>query len=103
MINSMYSKLLVAIVALAASGTLMWLWKVKSGLQMTFYAALIALLVAIYWGLKYALLSGRLMINKSGHIEWNSSAGYGKGGAKADGKDAEPAAVDGAVKPPVDG
>ena len=31
------------------------------------------MLVAIYWGMEYALLSGRLTISKSGHIDWNAS------------------------------
>ena len=35
---------------------------------MTLYYSLGALLVAIYFGMQYALLTGRLRINEQGHI-----------------------------------
>ena len=69
----MYSKLLVAAVALVAGAALLWMWSEFGARQMTFYAALVALLVAIYWGVEYALLTGRFIISKSGHIDWNPS------------------------------
>jgi hypothetical protein len=69
LVHTMYSKLLVAIVALAAGGALLWMWRSLGAMQTTFYAALVALLVAIYWGVEYALLTGRLIISKSGHID----------------------------------
>ena len=80
--SSMYSKLLVVVVSLASTGVLLWMWRTMSGRQITFYSALIALLVAIYWGVQYALVSGRLMINKSGRIEWKSADAFGKGSSK---------------------
>ena len=75
LIHTMYSKLAVAAVALVVGGVLLWMWKSPGALQMTFYSALVALLVAIYWGVEYALLTGRLIISKSGHIDidWNAS------------------------------
>ncbi len=83
LVKAMYSKLLVVAVALASAASLLWMWKTTTGWQTTLYLALVALIVAIYWGVQYALLSGRLMINKSGHIQWHSSAGYGNGASKA--------------------
>jgi hypothetical protein len=64
---------------------------------MTYYSGLIALLVAIYWGMEYALLSGRLTISKSGHIDidWNRSP-HGRRGAA-------PAETDTAANPPTEG
>ena len=82
LIRTMHSKLAVALMALATGGALFWMWKELDAMQMTYYSALIALLVAIYWGMEYALLSGRLTISKSGHIDidWNASP-HGKGAA----------------------
>ncbi|MBN1394454.1 MAG: hypothetical protein JW959_05485 [Pirellulales bacterium] len=91
LISSMYSKLLIALVALAVAFCQFWMWKTMTGLQITFYSALIALLVAIYWGLQYALLSGRLAINKSGHIEWHSPPGNSKVDKRTDQKNADDA------------
>jgi len=71
LVGTMYSKLLVAAVALFAGAGLLWMWSAFGARQMTFYAALVALLVAIYWGVEYALLTGRFVISKSGHIDWN--------------------------------
>jgi len=75
LIQTMRSKLSVAIVALASGGGLLWLWKDFNATDATFYTALVALLVAIYWGVEYALLTGRLIISKSGSIDidWNAS------------------------------
>jgi hypothetical protein len=75
LIGSMYSKLTVAIVALVTGAALLWMWKALDVTEMAYYSALVALLVAVYWGMEYALLSGRLTISKSGHIEidWNKS------------------------------
>ncbi len=69
--GAMYSKLLVALVALAAAAVLMWIWK-TTGWRLTYYSSLVALLTAIYWGLEYAIVSGRLAINKTGGIVWKS-------------------------------
>ena len=73
LIRTMASKLLVALVALLAGGGLLWMWRLAGAEQLTFYSGLLALLIAIYWGVEYALLTGRLIISKSGSIDWNSS------------------------------
>ncbi len=74
LISRMRSKLIVAVVGLITGIALLWMWKTLSTSQMAFYSSLMALLVTIYWGVEYALLTGRLIISKSGHIDidWNS-------------------------------
>jgi len=74
LVSSMFSKLFVTGVALFAGAVLLWQWKSSSGWELTFYAGLIALLIAVYWGVQYALLTGKLIISKSGHIDWNISS-----------------------------
>ncbi len=67
LVSTMYSKLLVAAVALAACGGLSWMWMPSMPGDVTFYAVLLALLVAVYWGywgVHYALLTGRLVCDK---------------------------------------
>jgi hypothetical protein len=71
LIRTIRSKLTVAAVALFSGGALWWMWNFCGAGKMTFYSALLALLVTIYWGVEYALLTGRLIIRKSGHIDWN--------------------------------
>jgi len=73
LIRIMYSKLVVAVVALLSGAALLWMWNsIQTGNQ-TFYSSLAALLIAIFWVLEYAILTGRLFVSKSGHIDWNSS------------------------------
>jgi hypothetical protein len=73
LVQTMVSKLVVAVVAMLAGGGLLWMWKLAGAEQLTFYSGLLALLIAIYWGVQYALLTGRLIISKSGSIDWNPS------------------------------
>lgn len=69
LIRTIYSKAAVALVGLAAAGWLFWMWSGTEAMQITFYSALVAVLVAIYWGVQYAILTGRLIISNSGHID----------------------------------
>ncbi len=73
LVDTMYSKLAMAGVALGSSIALFWFWTTSRGLELTFYTALVAVLVALYWGVEYALLTGKLIISK-GHIDidWNA-------------------------------
>jgi hypothetical protein len=77
LISNMYSKLVVALVALAAGGGLLWMWKAAWAVEMAYYSASVALIVALYFGVEYAMLTGRLRVSKSGHIDihWNGLAG----------------------------
>ncbi len=75
--RTMRSKLMVAVVAVLVGAGLLWMWRSLDASQLTFLSSLAALVVAIYWGAEYAVLTGRLIVSKSGHIHWNSSP-YGK-------------------------
>jgi len=75
LIRSMRSKLLVTGVALASGALLLWFWKTSCVRDVTLGAALVAWLAALYWGMQYALLTGRLIISKSGGIDWNYAKG----------------------------
>ncbi len=72
----MYGKLTVTFVALVAGVGLFWMWKEFGACKLTLYGSLVAIVVAIFWGMEYALLSGRLIVNKSGHlnIDWKRSS-----------------------------
>jgi hypothetical protein len=73
LIRTIYSKLAVAVVAFLSGAVLLWMWNsIQTGNQ-TFYSSLAALLIAIFWVLEYAILTGRLFVSNSGHIGWNSS------------------------------
>jgi len=73
LIRTMYSKLVVAVVAFLSGAALLWMWDSMQAGNQTFYSSLAALLIAIFWGLEYAILTGRLFVSKSGRIDWNSS------------------------------
>ena len=60
-------------VSLCAGGWLLWAWKSLMSWEATFYAALVALLTAVYWGVQYALVTGRLIVNQAGYIKLNSA------------------------------
>ena len=68
LVNAMYSKLTVAGVALVASIGLFWMWGQFGACKMTLWSSLVAIVVAVFWGLEYALLTGRLIVKKSGHL-----------------------------------
>ena len=73
LVNNMYSKLVVAIVALVTGMVLLWMWLQLDTKEITFYSAVMAFFVAAFWGIQYARLTGRLIVNKSGtiNIDWN--------------------------------
>ena len=79
LVRAMYSKLTVMFVALIAGVGLFWMWKEFGACKLTLWASLAAIVVALFWGLEYALLTGRLMVNKKGHIniEWKASSHHG--------------------------
>ncbi len=62
------SKSIVTVVALAAAGGLFWHWYAHHAGNIVAYAAGLSLLAALYWGLQYAVLTGRLIINRAGGI-----------------------------------
>jgi len=78
LVGRMHSKLIVAAVAFTACGGLFWMWQRTAPGEVTFYAALFALLVAVYWGVHYALLTGRLIVSRLGYVARDSSTGRGR-------------------------
>ena len=76
LIDTMRSKLVMAMLALAAGGGLFWMWQRYGAVEMTLFYSLAAVVVAIYFGVQYALLTGKLRINEQGHlnIDWRAFA-----------------------------
>lgn len=65
------SKLMVALVAVVACACLGWIWRAYGRHDATLAAAGLSLLVACYWTVQYAVLTGRLNITRTGHLDWN--------------------------------
>jgi len=65
------SKLMVALVAVVACACLGWTWHAYGQHDATLAAAGLSLLVACYWTVQYAVLTGRLSITRTGHLDWN--------------------------------
>jgi hypothetical protein len=85
LVRAMYSKLTVTSVALVAGVGLFWTWKEFGACKLTFYSSLVAIIVAAFWGLEYAHLTGRMIVNKSGHlnIDLKGSSSRGAGAASS--------------------
>lgn len=69
------SKLVVATVALLAGGALLWLWFSGAAGKLPFHAAMVSFLVALAWGIQYALPAWRLIASRSGHLRWKAKRG----------------------------
>ena len=87
LVRAMYSKLTVTFVALGAGVGLFWTWKAFGACKLTLYSSLVAIVVAVFWGLEYAHLTGRLIVKKSGHldIDWKGSSSRGTDAASSGG------------------
>jgi hypothetical protein len=70
------SKLLVTVVALTASVVLFWHTRMHNGTKLEVIAAVLGLLIALYWGLQYAVLTGRLIVNRTGGITLRKHHGH---------------------------
>lgn len=70
-IRSRRAKLAVTGVSLAVGAGLGWMWWAHGAGEVTLYSALASLLVALFWGIQYAVLTGRLALSRSGHLDWN--------------------------------
>ena len=75
MVSAKRSNLLVAIAGLVVGGALLWMWWAMKTGDLTFYSAMVSSLVALFWGVRYAVLTGRLIVSKSGRLDWKSSKG----------------------------
>ena len=66
------AKLLVTLLALSCGAAMIWMWRFFQAGEVTLYGGLACLLVAIFWGMHYAILTGKLIVNRSGHLQWKS-------------------------------
>ena len=73
LLRALYAKLMVTSVAVIVGVALLWMWNTMGCASNTFYAALAALMVAVLFGIEYAVLTGRLIVNQSGHLDWKSA------------------------------
>jgi hypothetical protein len=70
MIRLTRTKLMIALAGMLAGGALLWMWSAWGLKEVVLSGGLLALMVTLIWGIEYALLSGRLLINKKGHFDW---------------------------------
>ncbi|MHB1035769.1 MAG: FHA domain-containing protein [Pirellulales bacterium] len=68
LLTARYGKLLVAIMGLVCGIVLFNLSALMGDL--TYYAAMMGFLVAVYWGLQYAVLTGHLRVSPGGRFSW---------------------------------
>lgn len=66
------SKLAVLALALASGSALVGLWWHLGAGDLAYYTALVCYLVAVVWGIQYAVLTGRLIVSRSGHLGWHA-------------------------------
>ncbi|MEE9603889.1 MAG: hypothetical protein V3V75_11325 [Thermoguttaceae bacterium] len=69
MTSTKRGKLLVAVVSLLVGVMLAWMWWEFGLAKLTYYAALVSFLVALLWGTEYAIITGKMIINRSGHLD----------------------------------
>ena len=65
-------KLLVTVVGLLTCTALLWLWRSPGTSNVTGYAILASLLVAILWGTRFANMAKHVMVDRLGQREQNS-------------------------------
>lgn len=58
LVKSVNAKLAVVVVALATAGVLFWRWVAVPGSTMHYYMGLAVILIAVLWGVQYAVLAG---------------------------------------------
>jgi hypothetical protein len=69
MILTIRTKLLTMGLGLAAGGAMFWLWRRPGANALTLYGAAASFVVAMVWGIEYAVLTGRLIIGKAGRMQ----------------------------------
>jgi len=83
-------KLIVAIIALTCSGWLLGTWCFGNGNRVALWGGSLGLVAALLWGIQYALVTGRILVNRGSHLQWASSARRETGGKSADPRDGTP-------------
>ena len=66
-------KLILTLLSLFVSGLLLARWWMAGGNTIMFYSALTCFVVALFWGIQFAVLTGRMIVNKSGNLDWPSA------------------------------
>ncbi len=66
------TKLLIMAVGLAVGGALTWFWWAMNGGDIALYSAFVCFLVVVLWGIQYAILTGKMIINRTGSLDVNS-------------------------------
>lgn len=96
-----WTKLAVALTGLGLGLVLLTMWQRGAAGAVSYYGGLVGLLVALVWGLQYAVLSGRLIVNRFGSLELNrpepATAQPAESGLADQGPAEAPAAQDAAV------
>ncbi|MCR4413559.1 MAG: hypothetical protein NUV77_14150, partial [Thermoguttaceae bacterium] len=65
-------KLAVTLGSAAVGSLLVAVWTWRGAGEVAYYAGLVSYLIAVLWGLQYAVLTGRLIVSRSGHLAWRS-------------------------------
>ena len=73
MVATIRTKLLTMVLGLAAGGAMVWLWRRPGANALTIYGAAASFVVAVVWGIEYAVMTGRLIIGKAGRMEWKGN------------------------------
>jgi hypothetical protein len=63
-------KLVGVVLSLLCSGAMIWMWLYFGAGELTFYTGLVGLLIALSWAVQYAMLTGRLIVSRSGRVQW---------------------------------
>jgi hypothetical protein len=74
LISATRVKLMVAVVALAAGGGLLSFYFSGTTTPWILYAGVAAFLIGLFWAVQYAILTGRLVVSRSGHLETRAHA-----------------------------
>ncbi len=68
--SSAISKLLVSVLAGIVGAGFLLMWNIRGrSHDLDFMTAMVSLAIALFWGVQYAVLTGRLIVNKSGRLE----------------------------------
>ncbi len=78
-------KLAVTLVSAAVGSLLVAWWTWRGAGEVAYYAGLVSYLIAVLWGVQYAVLTGRLIVSRSGHLAWRSRPPAAQAAAKRSG------------------
>ena len=76
--ESIREKLLFTIIALVCGVGLIGAWAKFGASNVSYYVGLISLLAGVVWAVRYAVLSGRMIVSQSGGLNWRSAKPSGE-------------------------